>query len=127
MKPLVFIRRDASHKKTRSRLISLELDVTRGASGTVFIPVFHISCYSSSPTFLYGDMSAGERRATEAEVRAEKAADDNLKIKVWLRRYSWKEEKSQMHSNRVERSAGVCLQHFSHFVFSPIHQLCFHL
>lgn len=83
MEPLVFIRRDASHKKPR--LISLELDVNRGASGTVFITVFHISCFSSSPTFCYGDTNVGERRPTEVEVGAEKAAD-SLKINVGLRR-----------------------------------------
>lgn len=85
MEPLVFIRRDASHKEARSRLISAELDVTGGASGTVFTAVFHISCFCSSPTFFfYGDTNVGEQRATEVEVGAGEAAD-SLKINVWLR------------------------------------------
>lgn len=68
-------------------------------SRLVVIPVFpHFFIYIY--IFFYEDANVGKCKVTEVEVKAEEAAEDNLKIKMSLHSYCRKEETCHMHLNR---------------------------
>lgn len=78
IKPLVFIRHDVSHKNMHSRLrMSF---VMLQAKFLFIITIFHISCYSSFPTFCE-DKNMEKCWKLLIEVEFQKLCENYLKIK----------------------------------------------
>lgn len=99
---LVFIRLVASHKLTHSRLISFKLDCRSQFFQHYFNTVFQTGCHSSFSTvffFFYEDTNVGKCKVTEVEVKAEEAAEDNLKITMSLHSSCWRGEICHKHLN----------------------------